>query len=326
MTGVQPRLVLHGDSEHGVARYARDLAHAVGPALGTDPVDVTQLDDLPDHSTLHIQFTDRLWGSSPADAARRVGDLTWRHTVVLTLHDLPQPSDGSGLARRAECYEAVCRGARAVVVNSEHERALLAAHVDPALTAYVIPLPVDARAQPVRPRADQVVDDIAVLGYFYPGKGHAEAVAAATALGIPRVTVLGRASPGHERELDDLVQRSALGGVDVEVTGFLPDADLLERCRVSGVPLVAHRHLSASGSLTTWLSVGRRPVALEGRYTREMVDLRPGSLNLSTVDGLVAAVGDARADPGSTWLPTGRPLPWDSRDAAAAYLRLWRTR
>lgn len=317
-----PIVVTHGPSRHGVARFAQQLADAVAvdPAV-PHAVDLVDLEGLLPGTPVHLNVTDRLWAASPEEAAEAVSRLARRHPYTVTFHDLPQPSDGArNQPRRAACYRDVARGARGVVCSSAHERMLLAEHVDAGIEATVIPLPIDAepdvRERPAAP------GDVGLLGFFYPGKGHAEAVRAARSAGAT-VTVLGGASPGHEADLERFVAESRAHGVAVEVTGYLDDAALIERCRRVSVPLVAHRHVSASGSLGSWIAAGRRPVVIENRYTREMALLRPGALTLVPPEGLDAAVAAALADPATTWLVPGYRPPHGWEEAGRAYRDWW---
>ncbi len=68
-----------------------------------------------------------------------------------------------------------------MVVNSVHERAAARRRLWSGAVG-VVPLPVvSARAS----RIDEGHDDaVGVLGYFYPGKGHDEALAAAVSAGL----------------------------------------------------------------------------------------------------------------------------------------------
>ena len=324
-----PALVVTDDAQHGVTVYARQLADAV--ARQHDDVEVVGpgalTGDAPP-ARAHLHFTDRLWAGSPEDAAARLEELARRVELTVTLHDLPQPSDGVvNLPRRAECYRRVAAASTGVVVNSRHEAALLTEHVrvDPARPVGVVPLPVD----PVDPDPARPADDgsAAVIGFFYPGKGHAELVDAVAGL-RPRgvdlgVAVLGRASAGHEGELADLAAEAARRGVDLEVTGYLDDAALLDRSRRAAVPVAAHRHVSASGSIATWVAAGRRPLVPDTRYSREMAELRPGTLTLFAEGGLADAVARAQRDPGSTWWAAGTDVGPGLVDTAAAYLAWW---
>lgn len=311
---VVPRLLVAGDPAHGVVRCGRELADAVAADTG-GPVAA----DRPGAGPHHLQVTDRLWGTSPEEAAARVVALLTRVPGTVTLHDLPQASDGPrNQARRGAAYARIARAARGVAVSSRHEAALLAA-IAPEVVPEVIPLPVRASVPARRPTA--LRPEVALLGFFYPGKGHAEAIAAAAGTGLD-VVVLGRASPGHEAELQALVADAATSDVRLEVTGWLSDDALLARARAAAVPLVAHRHVSASGSVGTWMSARRRPLVPGGPYWRELAALRPGTV--TPYADLPAGIARAMADPDSTWLPAGKPPGPGPAEVAAAHLDWWR--
>ncbi|MFJ2354732.1 hypothetical protein [Frigoribacterium sp. NPDC087798] len=370
-----PVVVTHHDPQHGVATYAAQIAATVEARTGRHlALDVADLLDVPDIDggvdagpadsvdvgvpRAHLQFTDRLWGPSPAAAADVVEHLADTTALTVTLHDLPQPSDGErNLRRRGEAYGRVVAAARGVVVNSDHERSLLREWVGFDGPVEVIPLPVDRHPLPAErtgpaglpgpagpaglPEPD---GDVAVIGFFYPGKGHAEVVAAVAGLAAARldaagdrggsgatrpdaratgVVALGRASSGHEAELQQLVDEAAALGVPFGATGYLDDATLLDRARRASVPVAAHQHVSASGSIATWIAAGRRPLVPDTRYSREMAALRPGTLTLYPDGGLAAAIATALADPASTWLDDdARTLP-GLDEVADAYAAWW---
>lgn len=320
MTGAPLLLVHPGD--HGVAVYARELAAAVGtrhPRFRT--VDREGLDGLPDGTAVHAQFTDRLWAGSPEEASRVFVELAARLRVSVTLHDMPQESDGErNLPRRRAAYAAVAAASTGVVVNSDHERALLVEADVWSGPAARIPLPVELQAEPHA--AERLDGSVGVLGYFYPGKGHDEAAVAAAAAGLTRLTMLGRASDGHAEELEAFVRRAGALGVEVEVTGWLDDDEIARRGRAVSVPLIAHRHVSASGSLASWIGWGRRPVAMRNRYIDEMATLRPGTLQTAEEADLAASVRAAADHPETTWHGLARlPHSWD--EAADEYVSWW---
>ncbi|NRD25103.1 hypothetical protein [Frigoribacterium sp. VKM Ac-2836] len=357
-----PVVVTHHDPQHGVATYAAQISATVeartGRRLALDVADLldtpddtarsgdTRPDHGPDDVTVpraHLQFTDRLWGPSPSAAADVVEHLAATTALTITLHDLPQPSDGErNLRRRGEAYGRVVAAARGVVVNSEHERSLLREWVAFDGPVAVIPLPVDRHPLPDRrPEPD---GDVAIIGFFYPGKGHAEVVAAVAGLAAARpgtdgtrhgsgatrpdahatgVVALGRASSGHDAELQQLVDEAAALGVPFGATGYLDDATLVDRARRASVPVAAHQHVSASGSIATWIAAGRRPLVPDTRYSREMATLRPGTLTLYPEGGLAAAIATALVDPASTWLEDdARTLP-GLDEVADAYTAWW---
>lgn len=327
-----PAILVFDDPRHGVALLARQIAEAVGSIGATSVLDAREADgrsELPDR--IHAHFTDRLWGGAPESAAARFAALAARTRLTVTLHDIPQPSDGErNRARRTEAYQRVVDAAAGVVVNSHHEAALLA-EAGIRADATVIPLPVDRMPGGADPQ--RLDGSAAVLGFFYPGKGHAEVVEALAGLrdaGEPgpfRMRSLGGISPGHESEMNDLISAAAARGVEVEVSGYLGDDALLMGCREVSVPVVAHRHFSASGSLGSWLAAGRRPLVVDSRYVREMAELRPGTLTIveegpgSLADAIVVAL----ADPATTILPAERGVGPGLADVARAYLDWWRS-
>lgn len=315
-----PLLLIH-PGDHGVAVYARDLASAVSarhPGIRT--ADLADLAGLPDGTAVHAQFTDRLWADSPEAASQAFSDLAERLRVTVTLHDMPQESDGErNLPRRRTAYAAVAAAATGVVVNSEHEHALLREAEVWSGPVARIPLPVELRADTERQDPD---GSVGVLGFFYPGKGHDEAAAAAARAGMARLTVLGRASDGHAADLEAFVRRAKALGVEVEVTGWLDDEEIARRGRAVAVPVIAHRHVSASGSLASWIGWGRRPVAMRNRYIDEMAALRPGTVTAVGEDDLAEAVRRASERPETTWHGLTRlPLSW--AEAADSYVRWW---
>lgn len=315
-----PLLLVHPGT-HGVAVYARDVAAAVAavrPSIRV--VDVADLSAVPPGTALHVHFTDRLWGDSPEEAAQAFARIAARGPVSVTLHDVPQASDGErNLPRRRAAYGAVAAAARGVIINSEHEHALLREEDVWAGPVTSIPLPVALQPEAARPTPD---GSVGVLGYFYPGKGHDEAAHAAATVGITRMTILGRASDGHAEDLAAFVRRSGSLGVDVDVTGWLDDDEIARRGRAVSVPVIAHRHVSASGSLASWIGWGRRPVAVRNRYNDEMAALRPGTLQSVDEVGLADAVRRAHLDPATTWHGLAR-LPMSWTEVAATYVRWW---
>lgn len=315
-----PVLLVH-PGPHGVAAYARQIAAEVLEQRPSTRLSTLEaLAALPAGTPVHAHVTDRLWGSSPEEATRAVVALARRHPLTVTLHDVPQESDGErNRPRRRAFYRAVVESVAAVAVNSAHERDLLREEGVWDGSVAVVPLPVETVTAPASVPHD---DTVGVLGYFYPGKGHDEALAATAAAGMTKLAVLGRASDGHAADLEAFVRRADDAGVAVEVTGWLDDADMVVRARRVAVPVIAHRHVSASGSLASWIGWGRRPLAVRNRYVDEMALLRPGSLRVVAPEDLPAEVATARAEAQRTWHGLD-PVPFGRADAARAYLQWW---
>lgn len=346
-----PLHLVHDDARHGVALYARQVAEALGaPVLVGTPADAVAEARRTGAGSVHVHWTDRLFGDSSAESAAAVVALAAQVPTTLTLHDVPQPWAGEA---RAAAYAEVVRGVRTWAVNSHHEADLLAGVLDRvpgppapgALRSTVVHLPV-VPLDPVDPAdaveaadaaaatepGDGVVPDapagrvrLALLGFVYPDKGHRELVRAAAALAEEghdvEVVALGAPVAGHDDLLDELAARARTGGVGWRVTGYLSDADLAAWMRAVDVPVTGHRHVSASGSMNSWLAAGRRPLALDGPYVREVDALRPGGFRLYDDGSLVDELRAALADPSRTHAAADdlRPLLSDTARAYAAW-------
>lgn len=316
-----------GPDRHGVVRFGIELDEAL---RATDfdtrltrclPVDLD--------SGVHVQFTDRLFGRTAADAATSIVELAARahaagHRVTATLHDLPQPSDGTHFAGRAEAYRRICAAVDAVVVSSAHEAMLLDEVDARSPEVVVVPLPLAApAARPSRPPAQP--PSVGVFGYLYPGKGHDDVLAAMAA--VPRnvwFMAIGEPSPGHDDLVESLSESARLAHRPFAVTGHVPPHALLATLQAITVPVAHHRHVSASGSLNSWIAAGRRPLAPVGRYTSEIAERNPGALLLYPDDpaGLASAIAAALARPDSTWLSPSTVCEPSVAGAAQRYAEL----
>ncbi len=312
---------------HGVALHAAQVAAAVG-ARTVGPAELPDLRPEP----VHVHVTDRLLGDTGEETSALLVALGRRQPMTVTLHDVPQPGDGPVFARRTTAYAAVLAAARGWVVSSEHERALVLRHLAPAHDGVVVPLPVmplpvTAGAGP-RDRAAGEPLVVGVLGWVYPGKGHDEVLRACAAVRLERpgpvvLRALGRVAAGHDHLLDELTTLAADLGAGLEVSGWVDDADLPGALTDVDVPVAAHHHVSASGSMNSWVAARRRPLVTDGTYTREMAALRPGTLTPVADGDLPAALARAAADPAATWLAPGIDLAPGLTEVAAAYLAWW---
>ncbi len=311
---------------HGVTLHASQIAAAVGART----LDLTALLDLAPQP-VHVHVTDRLLGATGEETSARLVALGRRQPMTVTLHDVPQPGDGPVFARRVPAYAAVVAAARGWVVSSEHERALVRRHLAPTDDGVVVPLPVmplpvpDGAGPRERAAGDPLV--VGVLGWVYPGKGHDEVLRACAVVRRARsgpvvLRALGRVAAGHDHLLDELGALAAELDVGLEVSGWVADADLPAALTHVDVPVAAHHHVSASGSVNSWVAARRRPLVTDGTYAREMAALRPGTLTL-VADDLPGALARAAADPTGTWLAPGVGLAPGLPEVAAAYLGWW---
>lgn len=335
-----PLCLVWGPPGHGVTDYGADVATAV--ARRDAAVRTVRVADLraalravSAGERVHLHATDRLLGPTLEDAADALEQLAAVCRLTLTLHDLPQESDGTGYDRRVAAYRRFFAAAEAVAVNSEHERMLVGEHLGDVPAPHVIPLGTREPA-PNTDAAAAAPGDLIVLiaGFVYPGKGHdvalhaaAEAVAALRAAGRPVgravVRALGAASPGHDGDVDSLRVRAAELGADFEISGFLDDATFAASLRAPGIPVAAHEHVSASRSMLDWIEAGRQPLVVRSRYSLEMDALRPDTWTLFRPEELGARLAEAWENPASTWLPAGRSLAPTLDDVGESYRSWW---
>ncbi len=332
MNGAVGNLVV-GPETHGVVRYAKAVHDALtgggsSHPLATSPFTDTVPPTLHGCSLIHIHVTDRLFGSNPGEALRNLRTLADSHDgpISLTLHDIPQPSDGKSLARRAEFYRGAVASARGVIVSSEHEARLLREHVDSDAQVEVVPLMMDSPRGPADPPAPPT-NTVAVLGFLYPGKGHIETLNAMIDLPTSvKFVALGTASPGHETLVDELSGAASAQGRSFEITGFLEDAELHRRMREIAVPVAYHLHMSASGSINTWISARRRPLVPRSHYVAELDRRSPGAVFVhdDNETALRDSITAGLTNPLSTWIGDAvDPVP-SPADVAAAYSALYR--
>lgn len=322
-------VVVPGPDGHGVVRHAKDVAwllRASSPALHVEIV--RDLRPFPGGHITHAHFTDAIFGPDIASAAEHF--VQWAHQaprpMVVTLHDVPGGGADPDLARdrrRLVGYAHVARAADAVIVSGQHELVGgRAGGTEPS----VVPLPVPTGVAPglVRPTPDDP-PSVAVLGFVYPGKGHAEAIEAVAGLHLrPRLVALGAASQGHEPLVRTLRRQAEQQGVELKVTGPLTKEELFAAAMTATVPLAAYSTLGSSGSLATWFAAGRRPLTTDTPYSRALLAADPGCVRLlprpATRADVTRSLEQALAQPEGTWLDTPVRRP----DTAGAHLEVFR--
>ncbi|AKK01991.1 glycosyltransferase [Corynebacterium epidermidicanis] len=303
--------VIVGPEQHGVVEYALRLHEQVGGPLVRAETVAELPAELP-AGPIHLTFTDHLFGSSPDSAVTAVLNLASGRALSISCHDIPQPEEGSErFARRAKAYRRLAASAQLLVVNSHHEAAFFA-----PTEVEVVHLPLTAApASTVEPDPTTV----GILGYIYPGKGHEDVLRALTGTDMS-LLALGKFATGHEyldKTLRDLADEL---GVSYSTTGFIPDIDLHARMQGVGVPVCAHRHFSASGSLMQWLSVGRKVLVSDSSYSRELAELWPNFITTVPADSWTETL---RSLPDDFATPLTPPTNWTWAEVSNRFRELW---
>ncbi|MET0460980.1 MAG: hypothetical protein ABW195_17145 [Ilumatobacteraceae bacterium] len=336
MTDAEPRVssLVVGPDGHGVVRHALAVAAAADVAVvRSAEASGVHRAAVGDAEVVHLHFTDRLFGPDATTGGQVFGRLaeSLPGRLVVTLHDVPEPTGTAHAGRRIDAYRHVARHADLLVVCSEHERRRLRQIGVDAETA-VAPLPIAATApgdrahRPAPPGG--AGRTVGVLGYLYPGKGH-DAVLDAVAELPDEVAVvaLGHVSVGHDDLLVELGETARRTGRRWSVTGFLDDDELVRSMRSVDVPVVPAVTTSASSSLCSWIAAGRRPLAAANGFTCEMAAIAPGLLTLyrpGSSEALRRAIARALTVPTSTWHGGAVPVRLRLDSVAAQHVALYR--
>ncbi|MDC7104158.1 glycosyltransferase [Corynebacterium falsenii] len=338
--------VLVGPDEHGVTEYGLRLADALSELAGGQSVPVHRFatwQDLRDAvdggwrpgrpsdpgDPVHVTFTDHLLGADPQAAVELVDKLAESRSLSVSVHDVPQPQEGTARCqRRAAAYVRLAERADVLWVNSEHEarffREECRSQGRRAVDPQIVPLPLPATLTDATDTAGKrggsgVASDVTVMGFIYPGKGHAELIDALAGAGV-RVRALGALAAGHAELGEQLTQAAERGGLDLEISGYLPEADLERAMRAADVPVCPHRHFSASGSLMKWVALGRRVLVADSDYARELAELWPEFIVTVRDDQWAQAIAEL---PQGFSEPLEPPTNWTWQDVARAYQRTW---
>jgi glycosyltransferase involved in cell wall biosynthesis len=160
----------------------------------------------------------------------------------------------------------------AVIVHSGLQRANLQADGFPVIAE--IPHLVPAIEGTRRRREAGPSPVITVFGYFSPGKGQDIAIEAMRHLRIPAQLRLagGVGQPAHRvygKRCEDAIERLGLRG-RVEMTGYVPDAEISRVYEESDLVLAPFRMTTGSGSLVQALARGAPVLASDLPLNREL--------------------------------------------------------
>jgi glycosyltransferase involved in cell wall biosynthesis len=329
-----------GPEEHGVTRYGALLAAAARNAgeltvrecqvklTGDDARDRRSLADaareLSAADLVHVQYNNQLTGSIWGPGWKQVSNL-WEFTralrrpFVATLHDIyGAPWHGrsvKGILGRIQhaitphsiALRQLQRSARGLFVCSMEERRRLSS--DRGVT--VIRMFVEARELSQSAEAARTALGfggrrvVTLLGYIHGRKGHRLLIEALAQLREDVVAVLAggpvRQDTAIVNDLIALAER--LGVADrVRITGYLAEEELNSYLAATDLAVCPFKDVSASASLSTWISATRPLLASDLPLIAEYNALEPGSIRTFhpySSDALAAGIRDAlEADAG----------------------------
>lgn len=271
---------------------------------------------------IHLQYNNQLTGSVWGPRWRQLLHLrafarAARAPVVATLHDVYAMPRTRWLSRLRHPWKEFRRTRRVapqvttlrwlqhrasrVLVCSEEERARLGRRVDPVR---VIPHFVEVRDSLSARDAKEALGlagkrVVTLLGYIHRRKGHDLLVDALAALPEDVIAIFAGTSPKPDspfvRELLAHIRAAGVGH-RVRITGFLPDDQLDRYLAATDLGVCPFSTLSASGSLSTWISVLRPIVANDLPQIAEYNALQPGAIRTFrpyTAPALAEALGAA---------------------------------
>jgi glycosyltransferase involved in cell wall biosynthesis len=291
-----------GRPESGVRRYGQLIAAEADARseIRVVQVDAGRLDertgqlpsvgrDLAGAEAVVLQWNRRGWGGQGRSIARLTRfRRAYRGPLVVTLHDV---FERQGVRERyldadAWALRLLGRSADRLIVHSEVEVGRLA-RIVPRERLRVVPHFVEARTLPLGREeahrrlglADRRV--VTLLGFVYGRKGHRYAVEAVPRL-PPDVVMVYAGGPVAGRSfVYDLALRKAeeLGlGDRFRITGYLAEEDLETWMAATDLAILPFTDLSASGSLSTWIAVGKPTLVTDLPGFREYDRRVPGAL------------------------------------------------
>ncbi|MBD1845990.1 glycosyltransferase [Cyanobacteria bacterium FACHB-63] len=262
---------------------------------------------------VHFQYNALIWGKGRKQIAHL--ETFFAHCsrpLVVTLHDIFYPPSSATLAQRyrskpqsvhlPEFAKAVLRDrfsskvlalqkvierSHVVFVCTQEEARRLGERIKTP-KVNVIPHFVESRKIEIsRSQARKILDleaftVITLLGFIYSGKGHQLLIEALPYLPeTVKVVFAGGVSEGHEAYFQDLMALAEKEGVSdrVRVTGYLSEAELEQYLMATDLAVCPFRRTSASGSLSTWISVARLILSSNIPQAKEYNQLEPGAIH-----------------------------------------------
>ena len=295
-----------GPPRYGLSRYGRLLANEAR-RHGTEVVESTleltggwrhdrasllaAARHLARADVVHVQYSHlaqrSVWGSG----WRRLSNLSafFRRSgppVVVTIHDSYALSSRPSWRRSLPDEVAlrwVVRAARAIFVSSQEERRRLLPSV-PHDRILVIPHFVEERAISLDASAAKRelglngLKVVTLLGFVHNRKGHHLLLDALSYLPHDVFLVFAGEPLGDAAAVRQVHDRVARHHDRVRLTGYLPDEELNRYLAATDIAVCPFRHMSASGSVATWISARKPILASDLPQIGEYNDLAPGAI------------------------------------------------
>jgi glycosyltransferase involved in cell wall biosynthesis len=292
-----------GRVESGVRRYGQLIAEEARTRedLGITEVEAGRVDrsseqlaevaaQLSGCDVVLMQWNKRGWGKHGRALPRLMRfRRAYEGALVVTMHDV---FDRSGFrARYAHpdvwSLRQLGRTADRVVVHSQIEVERLRGIV-PVEKMRVIPHFVESRELPMSPteaRARLGIGDrklVTLLGFVYGRKGHRYAVEAVPYMPDDAMMVYAGGPIEGRTFVYDLARSKAeeLGlGDRFHITGYLSEEEMGTWMAATHLAILPFTDLSASGSMSSWISSGKPMLVSDLPGTREYARRVPGALN-----------------------------------------------
>ena len=313
-----------GRTESGVRRYGQLIADEARsrPGLAIQEVEAGRVDqrsdllaevatELSGSQVVILQWNRRGWGKHGRSLPRLMRfRRAYRGALIVTLHDV---FDRTGVRQRylqpdVWSLRWLGRTADFIVVHSQIEVERLRGII-PVDRIRVIPHFVERRTLPLTPeqaRARLGLSDrrvVTLLGFVYGRKGHRYAVDAVPYLPDDVVMVYAGGPVAGRSYVYDLAMSKAadLGlGDRFRITGYLSEEELETWIAATNLAILPFTDLSASGTLSSWISAGKPMLASDLPGVREYARRVPGALNFfgpTEAWPLGAAINELMAGP-----------------------------
>jgi glycosyltransferase involved in cell wall biosynthesis len=174
----------------------------------------------------------------------------------------------NGYLKDRRALRWITRNSAIVIVCTTEERQRLI-NLSPGSPVAVIPHFVERRQPQLTPQTAKMTVGlekfkvVVLAGFIFPGKGHEVALEALKQLPAQYFLVFaGGSSVGQDSYVQSLRQQARLLGVEdrLYITGGLSDTDMENYLLAADVAICPFMQMGASGSLSTWLSVGTAPI------------------------------------------------------------------